>query len=226
MLEAFFSSRVRVRLLTAFLMKPDLRSHARALVGTVGASYNAVWKELNNLERAGFLLSESGANIKSYWLNPRFPILPELRAIILKTAGAGDTIRHALADFQVQAAFVYGSFAADSLDSASDIDVMIVGKVDLTRLGAAVAKLEKELGRVVNYVIYTPEEWCAKQAEQDPFVSNVLAGFKIMLIGAEDGLRRPGAGRAYQAVPSASRGDQAVAASCRARPRHRRTKSR
>lgn len=225
MLEALFSSRVRVRLLTAFLMNPEARFHARALAGTVEAQYSAVWKELVNLERAGLLLSESAANVKAYRLNPRFPILPELRAIVLKTTGAGDVIRQSLADVPLGAAFIYGSFAAGDMDGASDIDVMLIGRIDLTRLAPVMAQLEKELGRAVNYIAYTQEEWRDKQHAGDPFIANVLAGPKIMLIGDEDGLRATHQARAHQALPRAARGNQVAPASRRARPRRRKTQS-
>lgn len=203
-LEALFSSRVRVRLLTIFLMNPNSHFYARALTQTVGAHYSAVWKELNNLERAGLLLSELSANIKAYRLNPRFPILPELRAIILKTVGAGDAVRQAFTALgDVNAAFIYGSFAAGDMDRQSDIDVMIIGKVDLTRLAAAVSRLEKDLGRAVNYIAYTPEEWHDKQRGREPFIANVLASPKIMLIGSEDGLRATPSTGAHQTPQSA-----------------------
>ena len=221
MLQALFSSRVRVRLLTIFLLNPDLRSHARALAQTVGAQYSAVWKELNNLEQAGLLLSESSAHTKAYRLNSRCPILPELRAMILKTVGAGDAIRQAFTNLgTITAAFIYGSFAAGDLDRQSDLDVMMIGQVKLTQLAPVIARLEKDLGRAVNYVCYTPEEWAEKHRAQEPFVTNVLASPKIMLIGGEDALRATRTTRAHQALQGAPRRNPTVAQGRRARSPH------
>jgi len=221
-LQALFSSRVRVRLLTIFLLNPETPFHARALTQTVGAHYNAVWKELNHLERAGLLLSESSANTKAYRLNPRLSILPELRGIILKTVGAGDVIRQALTDLgSVETAFIYGSFAAGDVDRQSDIDVMLIGQVNLIRLAPIIARLEKELGRSVNYVTFTSEEWQAKQSE--PFVMNVQASPKIMLMGDADALRATRATRTDQAVHGASRRNPKTITGRYSRPRRRRT---
>ncbi len=220
-LEALFSSRVRVRLLTIFLLNPDEQLHARALVPMVGAHYNAVWKELRNLEQAGALLVESSPTVKSYRLNPDFPILPELRGIVLKTAGVGDAVRQALAQFpDAQAAFIYGSFASGDMDRASDIDLMVIGPVDLTRFASAVSRLEKELGRAVNYVAYSGAEWREKVRKRDPFVANVLAAPKIMLIGSEDALRSAPTTKTPQTLQGASRRGQAAIGPRRARPRH------
>jgi len=69
-LERIFSSRVRIQLLSHFLMHPDAREHIRALASRVDAQYNAVWKELRNLENAGLLQSESIGGRKVYTLNP------------------------------------------------------------------------------------------------------------------------------------------------------------
>jgi len=221
MLEALFSSRVRVRLLALFLLNPDSHFHARALIQKVGAQYNAVWKELNNLERIGLLLSEKTANTKAYRLNPRFSILSELRAIILKTVGAGDAFRQAFALLEVDAAFIYGSFAAGDIDHQSDVDVMIIGKVNLTRLAPIVARLEKDLGRAVNYSAYTLKEWQEKQRAQEPFIANVMASPKIMLIGDEDALRVTRTTGTHQTLQGAPRRNSKTVPSRRARSRRR-----
>lgn len=210
---------MRVRLLTIFLLSPDSQFHARPLTRLVGAHYNAIWKELKNLERIGLLLSQTSPTIKSYRLNPHFPILPELRAIILKTAGVGDAIRQALSQFNdVQAAFIYGSFAAGDMDNASDIDLMVIGSIDLSRFAPLVSKLEKGLGREVNYVAYSTSEWREKIQKRDAFVANILVAPKIMLIGSEDALRSTHRPKTHQTLQGAARGGQAALKPRRARP--------
>jgi predicted nucleotidyltransferase len=222
MLEALFSSRVRVRLLTVFLLNPDSHFHARVLAQMVGAQYSAVWKELKNLEQAGLLCSESSPRFKAYYVNTRFSILPELRSIILKTAGVGDRIRRELEGIgQTEAVFVYGSFAVGDADSQSDIDLMLIGKIDLTQLAPIIARLEKDLGRAVNYTAFTPDEWGKKQDKREPFVENVLNGPKVMLIGDEDALRTTHTARSNQTLQSSSRRDSKTAKGRSARSRHR-----
>src|SRR5437667_3733427 len=190
MLEALFSSRVRIQLLSIFILQPDAALHALPLTRRIGAQYSAVWKELRNLEEAGFLTSESSARMKQYRLNTLFPILPELRSIILKTVGFGDVLRKKLAGFAgTEAAFVYGSFASGEVDGSSDVDLMLIGDSDQTRLALVMSQLEKDIAREVNYIVYSRQEWEDKLRAQDPFIVNVLSEPKIMLIGTEDGLR-------------------------------------
>lgn len=191
MLQALFSSKVRIKLLTHFFSHPEEQCYARSLARQVEEYYNAVWQELNNLERVGLLVSERDANVKYYRLNPDFPIYKELKRIILKTSGVGQSLREALDHLgTVEWAFIYGSMAAGEEDSLSDVDLMLVGEVDLMALSAVIARLEDQLGREINYLVFARAELAQRLADGDPFINNVLAGPKVMLIGDEDALRQ------------------------------------
>lgn len=86
-------------------------------------------------------------------------------------------------------AFIFGSVAAGDEDLFSDVDLMVVGTVDLMALAEVIANLEEELGREINYLVMTRTELAQRLAEEEPFIGNVLAGPKVMLIGDEDALR-------------------------------------
>jgi predicted nucleotidyltransferase len=191
MLQALFSSRVRVKLLTHFFIRPGERFYARELARNLGEHYNAIWEELGKLEQAGLLLSESAAGARYYRLNLTFPLYPELKSMVLKTTGLGDTLRASLEQLgAVETAFVYGSVASGKEDAFSDLDLMLIGDINLPELAGAVSKLEKQAGRAINYIVFTAEEWRQRLADGDPLVENVLAGPRVVLIGDEDGLRR------------------------------------
>ena len=191
MLQALFSSRVRVKLLTHFFSRPEERFYARALSRQIEEHYNAVWQELNNLEQIGLLASEQEANVKYYRLNPDFSIYEELKRIILKTSGLGQALQEALDHLgAVKWAFIYGSVATGEADFLSDVDLMLVGEVDLLALSEVIARLEEHLGREINYLVLTQAELTQRLADGDPFIRNVLTGSKVMLIGAEDALRK------------------------------------
>jgi predicted nucleotidyltransferase len=188
-LERLFSSRVRIQLLSHFLLHPETRDHIRALAAQVDAQYSAVWKELNNLEEAGLLKSESLGGRRIFTLNSRYPIVPELRNIILKTVGAGDLLRGSLKDLEgIDVAFIFGSFAEGEADADSDLDIMLIGNLDVARITQVIAKIEERLDRDVNYVLLTQEDWESRRRDEDPFVTNVRDAKKIMLIGTLDDL--------------------------------------
>ncbi len=189
MLEGLFSSRVRSRLLTTFFLSTETGMNAHALSLQIGESYGAVWKELNRLEGLGILQSEKTGRVKVFSINPRCPIVPELRGMVMKTEGFGEKIRANLADIgKIQAAFIYGSFASGENDAKSDIDLMIIGELDLAEFSTRVAQMEHDLHRPINYSIYSAKEWQAKIAQQDPFVLNVSQSPKVLLIGADHGI--------------------------------------
>jgi predicted nucleotidyltransferase len=189
LLERLFSSRVRIKLLSYFLLHPQASDHIRALAAEVGAQYNAVWKELNNLEEAGLLQSESTGGRKIYGLNSQFPIIPELRNILLKTVGAGDLLRESLKDLEgIKEAFIFGSFAEGEPDADSDLDLMLIGDLDVAQVAHIIDELEKKLARDVNYVLFTQEEWKSQLKDGVPFIKNVRDAPKVMLIGSQDDL--------------------------------------
>jgi len=188
-LERLFSSRVRVQLLSYFLLHPESRNHIRALASQVDAQYSAVWKELNNLEKAGLLHSETLGGRRIFTLNSQYPIVPELRNIFLKTVGAGDIVRGSLKDLEeVDVAFIFGSFAEGEADADSDLDIMLIGDLDIEQVTPIIVELEHMLDRNVNYVLFTMEEWKSRVADKDPFIINVKNATKVMLIGSPDDL--------------------------------------
>ena len=197
MLQNLFTSKVRVGLLTYLFSHPDEQFYTRELARRLGEHYNSVWRELNNLEALGLLTSEESAGVKFYRLNPAFPIYEELRQIVIKTTGLGQVLRQELGRLgSVGWAFVFGSVAAGDEDLLSDLDLMLVGDVNLMALSEVVARLEDQLGRAINYLVLSVPELAQRLVDGDPFMTNVMAGPKIMLVGEEDALRAVAATRA------------------------------
>ena len=188
-LERIFSSRVRIQLLSHFLMNQETREHIRALASRIDAQYSAVWKELNNLESAGLLRSESIGGRKIFSLNPNASIISELRSILLKTVAVGDYVRQSIGDIKgVKAAFIFGSYAKGEMDADSDLDLMLIGEIDVEKISPVIDKLESQLQRDVNYILFTENEWDSRLEREDSFVVNVQDEQKIMLIGSQDDL--------------------------------------
>lgn len=197
MLEELFSSNVRVQLLVILLTNPDEEFYIRQLARRMGEHPYAVQRELRRLERLGLLTSHTRGRMKYYSVERDFPLYPELKRIILKTAGLGDLLRQRLQNLgPIEQAFIYGSVAAGEEDAASDIDLMLVGKVDLLALAPVIAGVEERLGRPINYVVYSPEEFKERKDQGDPFLEDVLKGPIVVLIGRENELSGIGAERA------------------------------
>jgi len=197
MLERLFTSRVRVRLLTLFLTHPGETFYVRQIVRLTGETYNNVRQELQNLAQLGLILSERRANATYYQANVQHFLFPELKRIILKTEAVGDRLREALTGLRdIRVAFIYGSTAKGTESPSSDVDLMVIGEVDLDALDRAIDSIEEEIGRTVNYTLFRVEEWQKRVAQGHSFLTDVLTHDKIFVIGDEDELSALGTGRA------------------------------
>jgi predicted nucleotidyltransferase len=170
--------------LSAFFLAPGEKWSAWGLAQRLGLNYSAVWKELVHLERLGILTHEQRGNSKEYQVNPGCSIVPELRSIVLKIEGIGLIVKEKLPDIgNVKEAFIYGSYASGEADTSSDLDLMIIGEINLAQLALIISEIEKELNRPINYIIFSEDEWNEKAVAKDPFWENVVRAPKIMLIG-------------------------------------------
>lgn len=187
MLEILFSSRVRAKVLTTIVLSPGERRNAYEIANSIGEHYSAVWRELAKLEKMGILSSQAFENSKEYQLNHNCPIVNELRLIVLKTEGIGLLLKNKLQEMkEIQKAFIFGSYASGDADQLSDIDLMIIGEVDLEQLSPVIDRMEKEINRPINYIIYSDDDWKEKAERQDSFWKNVNDSPKIYLIGNND----------------------------------------
>ena len=86
-LEALFSSRVRVSLLRVLLADPEREFYGRELARHAGERQSAVWRELQNLESAGLLERRERGAVTYLRVRADFPILQELRRLFARADG-------------------------------------------------------------------------------------------------------------------------------------------
>ena len=124
--------------------------------------------------------------------NPECPVFEELKTLIVKTIGAADVLKAALASLadRIQIALVYGSVAGARQKPDSDVDLLVVGNVGFREVVAALADAQSQLGREVNPTVYTPDEFQSKLSAGHHFLRSVLKKQKIFLIGDERELER------------------------------------
>jgi len=191
MLKKLFSSRVRVEILSTFLMNPERELYVREVARLTGEDYKNVNMELRNLEEIGLLSSRNEGNLKYFSLNKEFVIYEELKSIFMKTKGAVGILREAVSTKgDIDYAFIYGSFATGEERAKSDIDVMVIGGISLEEVLALIRGPEEKLSREINVSLYDLQEIRKRVKGRDPFIMEVLEGSKRMLVGDEDELRR------------------------------------
>jgi predicted nucleotidyltransferase len=137
------------------------------------------------LVAAGILRYKREGNRVYFQPDPECPFFPELRGLIIKTAGLCDVLRQALAPFAsaIRWAFVYGSVARSDERSSSDVDLMVIGQVGLADIAPALRKAEVRLARPINPSVYGPEEFVRKVNAGHHFLQAVLKGKTVFIFG-------------------------------------------
>lgn len=184
--------KTRQALLAQLYTRSDEALLQEQLIRLAALGRGTVQRELEFLTRAGIVRRTVHGRQVSYQANPECPIYPELKALIVKTAGAADFLRNALAPLadRIRVAFIYGSVARAQARRGSDVDVMIIGDVSFAQATEALGRAQVTLGREVNPSVYSLEEFRDKLAARNHFLRSVLNGEKIFLIGDEHELAR------------------------------------
>jgi predicted nucleotidyltransferase len=178
-------SKARQRLLAFYFTNPTARRHLRDLAERLDIDPSNLSKELGRLEAEGLFRSDVSGRQKYFQLNREYALFDEVRGIVTKTVGVVPLIARSLKKIEgMREAYLYGSFARNQQDMASDIDVLVIGAPREEILAEAVRKLERQLGREINYTILTPKEFEARRARKDAFLENVWRNKRIALLGA------------------------------------------
>ena len=171
----------------------DRRFYQRQIIGSLRLGSGTVQRELGRLTGAGILTRSVEGRQTYFQANRECPVFEELHGLIRKTFGIAEALQAGLAALaaEVQLAFIYGSMATGRETRDSDVDIMVVGKrVSMHEVVSALAEAQRDLGREVNPSVYRTEEFCRKLAQGQHFLSSVVTGPKVFLIGDENELAR------------------------------------
>jgi predicted nucleotidyltransferase len=180
-------SKARQRLLAYYFANPTTRLHLRDLAERLDIDPSNLSKELGRLEREGLFRSEISGRQKYFRLNREYPLFAEVRGIVSKTIGASSLIAQSLQRIEgIEEAYLYGSFASNQQDAASDIDVLVIGTPRDEVLAETVRKIERQLGREVGYTVLTRKEFDSRRTHKDAFLENVWHNKRVSLIGPNE----------------------------------------
>jgi predicted nucleotidyltransferase len=180
-------SKLRRDLLTYCFTNPDASHHLRELARILDADPANLSRELASLQRQGLFVSQTQGRQKYFQLDRGYPLFHEYRRIVRKTLGVAHAIREALAPLSgIREAYLYGSFARGQADASSDIDLLLIGRPDPTELETTIARLERRLGREINYTLLSPKEFKARRTSRDPFLQDLWRHERISLIAPHE----------------------------------------
>jgi predicted nucleotidyltransferase len=186
--DALFTT-TQQRVLALLFGQPARSFFATELIELTGSGSGAVQRELKRLTSSGLITVTPIGKQKHYQANPDSPVFAELRGLVLKTVALVEPIRQALEQIadQITLALLYGSVVKGTDTAASDIDLLIVAEgVALEDVYAALAPVEADLGRRISPTLYTSQEFAERKASRSAFLTRVLSGEHLVLIGGED----------------------------------------
>src|SRR5215472_9750565 len=124
---------IRGGVLALLYGQADKSFYVRQIARHVNASVGAVQRELEKLTEVDLIVRTPIGNQVFYQVNQQNPVFTEMRALVNKTIGIFNILRSSLEPLaeRVAVAFVYGSVARHEEKAASDIDLMLIGNVEL-----------------------------------------------------------------------------------------------
>lgn len=186
--DALFTQ-TQQRVLGLLYGHPDESFFATEIFRRTGGGRGTVQRELERLVRSGLVLVTPVGNQRHYRANPSSPIFSELLSIIVKTSGVAEPLRDALTPLmrKIDLALVYGSVARGQAHAGSDVDLLVVAAdVTLEQLFSRLARAERTLSRKINPTLLTPAEFTRRRHNGNVFLTKVLSGKVIPLIGSVD----------------------------------------
>lgn len=191
-LLALLFPRVRAEILRLLFAVEGRELHLRDLTRQSGLSLKTVQDEFAKLSAADIVTSRRDGNRRYYRANASHPLFPDLRQIVLKTAGLRDVLVAALRGLKgVEVAFVFGSLARGPGQAASDVDLLVIGDTGLRALAPRLRRAAEKIGREINPVTLTEAEY-AKGRHKHPLLLDLADKEKLFIIGGPLELERLG----------------------------------
>jgi hypothetical protein len=176
LLAPIFRSEGQARILAALLITGDELS-LTDLATRAGVAYPSAHREVARLIAAAILRERTVGRTRLISENDASPLVPPLRDILAIIAGPVPLLSEELARIEgVQAAFIFGSFAARARGvpgpNPHDIDLMVLGTPDPVDVYDACEQVEPLVHRPINPTILTMDEWNESSAFLDDVRAN------------------------------------------------------
>lgn len=198
MLASLIFGIYRRRVLGLLLLHPEESFHVREIARQTDTSAGTLHKELAKLAQAGLLNRERVGNQLRYGANRQCPIFEELASILRKTSGLADVLLDAITPLakRIEVSLIFGSVARGEERAGSDVDILLIGDIGFAETVKALHAAQDKIGREINPVVMSREEFRRKVLDGDGFLRDVIAKEKLFLIGGEDEFGKLGADQA------------------------------
>ncbi len=189
-INSLFKSKIRRKILTCFFADENRKYYINELARLIDTSQGTCRRELNKLAGIGIFKTLRTGNLLYYSIDKKSLFYKEFRSIIGKTLGIEIRLKNSLEKIEgIDFAFIFGSYAKRQLTPASDIDLVIVGRIKEEKLSDTLKKEEKIISREINYHIYSKSEFKSKMENKNSFIKNILKNY-ILILGDDDDFKQ------------------------------------
>lgn len=189
-LEILFGSKEKARLLRFFLQNPDQKFLFSEIVSKNMLKSSKIRSELHSLIKIKFVKKRTKKGEIFYQINEKFSFYPELKNLIVKSniypqCKSLDRIKK-LGNMKL--AVISGVFTNYEKSKA---DMILVGdNVSKAKLKNLMNSLEAEIGKEINFVLMSMEEFKYRLNMLDKFILEFLEGPHEEIINKISGLRQ------------------------------------
>ncbi|OGC52194.1 hypothetical protein A2982_01770 [candidate division WWE3 bacterium RIFCSPLOWO2_01_FULL_39_13] len=183
-LEDIITSEVRIKIIVELFSETDKHLYVRELTRRVGTEINAVRRELKRLTKAGLVKKEKRGNRLYYLIKKDHPFYYELLSMVAKERGIGRKILENLNQLgKVKLAVLSSEFAEGRESEKDELDLLLVGNIDLDLLSRLVAESGREIKKDINYTVLGEEEFEYLKGRRDTFLLSFLIAPNMLLAG-------------------------------------------
>jgi len=192
MLQHLLGSQCRAEILRNLFTPERKNTHLRELSRQAGLSAPVLQRELRKLTHLGIIVAEKDGNRINFSANHRHLLFPVLCQLVQKTEGCIAVLQDCFSDCPADFIFVFGSYAKDTANAASDIDLFVIGDCGLREVTRRIHQAAEKIDQVINPYVITPHEYQERYKNQDHFILEVARSPKIFLKGSPDEFKAMG----------------------------------
>lgn len=181
------TSKVRIKILELFFSNPTEMYHVRGVVREIKEEINAVRRDLSRLEKAGLLKREPRGNRVYYYLREDYSFYSDLLSMVSKTTGLGAEFLSSKNKIGKPTLVMFSArFTRFKKRGKEDeVDVLVVGEVNLPELATLIRVEESKRNMEINYTVMSRDEFEFRKKRRDPFLQGILSASRVMIIGDE-----------------------------------------
>ncbi len=157
-------------LLIFFIRRPTMKAHQQDIKKEIKIAKATLIKWLNLLAKQGFIEFAEYGRTKIYSLKRENIIIKRLKVLdnLLLLSGIRETAKK-----HDSSAYLFGSAARGEDAEDSDIDILLIGKVNREDIIRDINRISEKIKRNINVQIFSPMEWSQMAKKDKAFYERV-----------------------------------------------------